>query len=114
MEFEEDITKGLGMLKVDYKDRVKENAVVNFCQNKTETHKEYDNTFENLEFYGLNHDDKKGRFNAVLIDEADAFTLNMKDLCIIPKDVMKGIISSEDIEAIEYFKKVLKIDVEGE
>ena len=90
-----------------YQERVAGNSVINLCQNKTDSYKEYDNTFENLLFYHLNQKGEEGQFNAVLIDEADAFTLNMKDLCILPKEVMKGIISGKDIEAIKYFRKQL-------
>jgi hypothetical protein len=74
---------------------------------KTKNHKDYENTIINNYFYGLNFNDNEV-FSAIKIDEADAFTLNIKNVAIIPVRLLLDIIKGEESEEVLGLINLLK------
>lgn len=93
-------------IEPSYEERVKEKSVFDLRSNKTPAHKAYDSTIINSCCYGLNHDDGDSFFSAIKIDEADAFTLDIREVAIIPKQLLLDIINGA--EAPENLIKLLK------
>jgi hypothetical protein len=78
--------------RVPYAERVEANSIFNFCNIPSKNYKGYENTFTGSIFYGLNNDDDPAKFNAILVDEACAFTLNINEVAIISKQILKDCI----------------------
>lgn len=72
-----------------YNDRVKTKAVLDFCNTPCDTYKKYDNSMRDSLFHGLNTNDDSAQFNAILINEAEAFTINMRDVVVISRHKLK-------------------------
>lgn len=78
----------------EYSERLSDGYVIDFRCRRPDTFVEYKNTFMNSCFYGLNRAGKKGRFMATMVDEAEAFTLHIEHVAILPKDLLLDIINS--------------------
>ena len=58
------------------------------ANNPVDHYTEYESSFTNLCFHGVNKEGDPARFNAVMVDEAQAFTLHMSDVVVISYRVL--------------------------
>lgn len=92
------IFDGGNIKQPDYKDRVKQGHLVDARSNKTDVHFDYDNNITNSVFWGLNFKDGGASFSVIKIDQADAFTLHVDKVAIIPRDLFSALQSFIDDE----------------
>lgn len=75
-------------------ERRKENCIVNLARNTAPGRitKDYYNEFSSCVFYGLNREKylDKSRVNFTMIDESDAFVVEMRGVYVVPFDFIPG------------------------
>jgi len=95
-----------------HKEREADKLIFNVSINKGVNFIEgYENNILNCDFFSLPQNNSC-RFVATIIDEADAFTLDMFNVAVIPADLFriltqKYLSNKKRIEAIDHYKKLL-------
>ena len=78
-----------------HSEKILEKSLIDPRRNPIKGSPDYENILLRNLFYGLNKDDGAATFSLTAIDEASAFTVDIKDCLIIPRQLVIDIINGE-------------------